>query len=82
MMSCASRITIQSVAVDGIRRCMLNVDGFLAPLLKKVELYVAANPLPLNRMRGAYVRHCGNWAWSIRIMSVRKHRRICIWIWE
>ncbi len=33
---------------------MLNVDGFLAPLLKKVELYDAANPLPLNRIRGAY----------------------------
>ena len=35
-------------------RCLLNGDGFLAPLLKKVELYDAANPLPLNRIRGAY----------------------------
>ena len=63
MMSCALALLSSLSQLMESVRCMLNLGGFLAPLSKKVELYDAANPLPQNRMRGAYFRHCGNWAW-------------------
>lgn len=82
MMSCATRITIQPVAVDGIRPMYAQRGWFLGAIAEEGRIVRCSESFASEQDTWRVFRHRGNWAWSIRNMSVRNHRRNSIWIWE